>query len=63
MNETLISKRTGTRSRTLADSRTVRDRTRLLRSCGAAYQHLARYGLVSEIVVDELRRIMREERV
>lgn len=37
-----------------------RRRAQVLRSCGAAYEHLRRHGLLSEVVTAELRRILRE---
>lgn len=37
-----------------------RRRAQVLRSCGAAYEHLRRHGLISEVVVDTLRAILRE---
>lgn len=60
----LVAYRTDKKPCTPADTRrTVRERARLIRSCGAAWEHLRALGLDSALVRGELQRIIREERV
>jgi hypothetical protein len=59
----LVHKSTDKKTWTPADTRTLRERARLLRSCGAAWHHLRALGLDSVLVRGELQRIVREERV